>query len=393
MRKITFCLFVILLLNTLTFSQVREVDSSLKRRELVSYLKSHGKSPEAYIISKFAKHDVVLIGEPHWVRQHVTLVSGLIPRLHKRGINILAIEFARRVDQPLIDSLLNAPVYDEKLARRITMQSLVEWGYQEYVDLYKAAWKVNSKLRPGATRFRILALNGSPDWSVIKKREDLDNWQIRRGALHGETEKDWATLLIGSVLAKNQKALVYCGTHHAFTKYAQPIVSDGALLRKEDSRFGQYLHASAPTRIFMIALHTPWPGKEGYSSPPVLPADGILDQALGSSGKRWKRVGFDLNGTPFGRLVSQTAVYKHGYEPFTLDEFADGWVYVGPIWQYEAVTPIKDFINESNIEYARANSSNPALRTASIADFNRRIASSLEGVKKRWQAAASQLGR
>ena len=384
MRKTISCLIFILVVNTLTFSQIRKVEPS-ERRKLLAYLESHGKSPEAYIVSKFAKHDVVLIGEPHWVRQHVTLVSGLIPQLHKRGVNILAIEFARRIDQPLIDSLLNTPVYDEKLARRITMQSLVTWGYQEYVDLYRAAWQVNRKLPRGAARFRILALNGSPDWSIIKKREDLDNWQVRRLALHGETEKDWATLLIDSVLAKNQKALVYCGTHHAFTKYAQPIVSDGKLMRKEDSRFGQHLYASASTGIFMIALHGPWPGAAGYNSPPVLPADGILDQALESASRRWKRVGFDLNGTPFGALMSETAVYKHGYEPFTLDEFADGYIYLGPISQYDAVTPIADFIDESNIEYARSNSSNPALRTASIADFNQRIASSLEGAKKQWR--------
>jgi hypothetical protein len=140
----------------------------------------------------------------------------------------------------------------------------------------------------------------------------------------------------------------------------------------------------------MIALHSPWPGADGYGSPPVLPADGIIDETLESAGKKWRRIGFDLNGTPFGALVSQTSVYKHGYEPFTLDEFADGYVYVGPISQYEPVTTIADFIDESNIEYARANSSNPADRTASIADFNQGIASSLEVAKKRWREVAKR---
>jgi Haem-binding uptake, Tiki superfamily, ChaN len=390
MRKMVLFLIHFLLLNGLVFSQTTRVAPLAVERKLASYLNSHGKSPEAYVLSKFAKYDLVLIGEPHWVRQHVTLVSGLIPRLHKRGVNTLAIEFARRIDQPLIDALLNAPVYDEKLARQITMQSEVQWGYQEYIDLYKAAWQVNRKLPAGASRFRILGLEGSPDWSVIKRRDDLDNVQVRRAVWHGETEKDWADLLIDSVLTKNQKALVYCGTHHAFTKYAQPIVTDGKLVRKEDSRFGQYLYANAPTRIFMIALHFPWPGGAGYGSPPVLPADGVLDRTLEAAGTKWKRVGFDLNDTPFGALVSETAVYKHGYEPFTLDEFADGYIYVGPIWQYEPVTPIADFIDESNIEYARANSANPADRTKSVADFNRDIASSLEGAKKRWREVAKR---
>ena len=353
--------------------------------ELKTFLATNARTPEAYVLSKFANHDLVLIGEPHWVRQHVTLVGGLIPQLQKRGVNILAIEFARRIDQALIDSILNAPVYDEKLARRVTMQGLVQWGYQEYVDLYKAAWQVNRARAPGAERFRILALNGSPDYGVFKKREDLDDWKVRRVVLHGETEKDWATLLIDSVLAKNQKALVYSGLHHAFTKYAQPIVSDGKLVRKEDSRFGQYLYAYAPARIFMIALHGSWPGEAGYDAPPVLPADGRIDEVLESTGQRWQRAGFDLNGTPFGMMVSRAAVYKHGYEPFTMDQFADGYVYVGPIWRYESVTPIADFIDESNLQYARANSSSPADRTASIADFNRGIVAMVESAKGRWR--------
>jgi len=356
--------------------------------ELQRFLSTKPHTPEEYILSKFAKYDLVLIGEPHWVRQHVMLVSGLIPRLHERGVTILAIEFARRVDQALIDSILNATYYDERLARRVTMQGLVQWGYQEYVDLYRAAWQVNHTLPPGAPRFRILALGGAPDYGVIRTRADLDNWQVRRAVLHGETEKDWATLLIDSVLAKNQKALVYSGTHHAFTKYAQPIVSDGKLVRKEDSRFGQYLHAYAPTRIFMIALHGPWPGAAGYDAPPVLPADGSMDEALESAGSAWQRAGFDLVGIPFGAMVSRTAVYRHGHEPFTMEKFADGYIYVGPIPRYEPVTPIADFIDENNIEYARANSSDPADRKASIASFNQSIATSLEGARRRWREAS-----
>ncbi len=352
--------------------------------ELKEFLSTHAQTPEDYIVSKFAKYDLVLIGEQHWVRQQVTLVGSLIPQLHRAGIAILAIEFARRSDQALIDSLLNATEYDEKLARRITLQGLVQWGYQEYVDLYRAAWRVNHDLSPGVPRFRILALDGSPDYSVIRKHEDLDDPHVRRRMLHGETEKDWATLLIDSVLAKRKQALVYTGLHHAFTKYAQPIVSDGALLRLEDSRFGQYLHAYAPSRIFMIAMHDPWPGEAGYDAPPVLPADGSLDKALESAGSGWQRVGFDLVGTPFGAMESHTSVYKHGHEPFTMDEFADGYVYLGPISRYEPVTPIADFVDESNIDYARANSANPADRTASIESFNRSIAASLERAKRRW---------
>ncbi len=158
---------------------------------LKEFLATQAQAPEDYVVSKFATYDLVLLGEPHWVRQQVTLVSDLIPRLHRAGVDILAIEFARRSDQALIDSLLSITVYDETLARRITLQGLVQWGYQEYVDLYRSAWQANRTLPAGATRFRILALGGSPDYTLIRKREDLDDPKVRRAVLHGETEKDW----------------------------------------------------------------------------------------------------------------------------------------------------------------------------------------------------------
>ena len=102
--------------------------------------------------------------------------------------------------------------------------------------------------------------------------------------------------------------------------------------------------------------------------------------ARGRSG--WRRVGIDLIDTPFGAMESRTSVYKHGHEPFTMDEFADGYVYLGPISRYEPVTPIVDFVDESNIDYARTNSANPADRTASIEGFNGSSAASLERAKR-----------
>jgi hypothetical protein len=349
------------------------------QNELRAFLETQARTPEDYVISKFATHDVVLIGEPHWVRQHVEFVSGMIPRLYRNGIRTLAIEFARRVDQPLIDSLLAQPVYDEQLARRLMLQFLVSWGYQEYVDLYRSAWELNHSLPPDARRFRILALNGAPTWSIIKTEAEFDDWRIRFAAVHGQTEKDWAQVLIDSVLAKGEKALVYTGTHHAFTKYAQPIVGNGKLLRTENERFGQYLYQYAPQRIFMISLHHPWPGPANYDAPRVLPANGMIDDAL--SGMKQQRVGFDLIGTPFGALVSDSTVYRYGHEPFTLDKFADGYIALGPISAMEPVHPIADFINAANLDYARQNTSHPSERNRSAEEFNADIASALQYVE------------
>lgn len=73
--------------------------------KLRKYPSTDAHTFEAHVVAKFAKYDLVLIGEPHWIRQRVALVSNFLPELHPRGVNILAIACARRIDQAPIDSV------------------------------------------------------------------------------------------------------------------------------------------------------------------------------------------------------------------------------------------------------------------------------------------------
>jgi hypothetical protein len=297
-------------------------------------------------------------------------VQKLIPLLHASGIFYLGYEFARRIDQPLIDSLLSGPVYDDSLARKIIFKQFVHWGYQEYVDVFKAAWEVNRNLRAGARTFRILGLNNSPDWSLIKTTEDRDKGSVMTLVWHGETEEDWAKVLLDVVVSQGEKALVYCGSHHAFTEYRQPIAANGKFIRFGDVRVGNHVYQKIGKRTCTIKLHAPWISAEGYDRPLVLAADGYIDAAIRQMEPRYQRAGFDLTATPFGALPGETSVYKFGYEQFALDTIYDGYIIQGPLSGYRGVTPIRDFVNATNLAEARAQSPNPALRTASAQDFN-----------------------
>jgi len=113
--------------------------------ELVEYILQHQQTPEDYIIAKFRDHDVVFLGEFHRIRHDVELVQRLIPICYQNGVRVLALEFADRQDQPLIDSLLSLPSYDESIARLVTFRSAREWAYQEYLDIYKAAWALKCR--------------------------------------------------------------------------------------------------------------------------------------------------------------------------------------------------------------------------------------------------------
>ena len=369
MKHLMLCICAIVLCVTVCRPQISPSLDLKTISNVVEYIASHYQSPEQYVLSKFNDHDIVFLGEFHRIKHDPEFVQRLIPLLHNAGVNYLGYESARRRDQVLIDSLLNAPSYDEQLARLITFKEFVHWGYQEYVDIFKAAWKLNQTLSPGSRRFRILGLNNSPDWSVIKTPEDRDKGAVMALVWHSETEEDWAKVLFDVVVSQGGKALVYCGSHHAFTEYRQPIVINGKFIRFGDTRVGNAVFQRIGKRAFTIKLHAPWISADGYDQPPVLAADGYIDAMLNKLEPKYQRVGFDLAGTPFGSLPGETSIYRFGYKHFTLDTIYDGYVCQGPLASYKGVTAIRDFVNETNLGEARAQSPNPNMRNATAADF------------------------
>ena len=117
----------------------RPVLEAARLAPLLAYADSAWRSPEAYVLAAFARHDVVLLGEFFKIRQNVQLVQDLIPRLYAAGIANLGIEYALSDDQAEIDAMLTAPAWEEARARTVTFHWLVTWGYQEYIELYRAA--------------------------------------------------------------------------------------------------------------------------------------------------------------------------------------------------------------------------------------------------------------
>jgi hypothetical protein len=350
--------------------------------KLAAWLEVEGETPENYVVGLFSDHDVVFLGEQHRVKQDALLVQSLIEPLYKAGVRVLATEFGRREEQAEIDSLLGAPEWDEDLAREIAFRQSVFWGYREYVDIYRSAWTLNQGLPDGARQFRILGMNDSPDWSYVKSEADRNDGAIMRQVWGGTSEEDWANVILAAV-DSGEQVLVYSGIHHAFTEYRQPIVINGEFRRFDSSlRCGNHVFAVLGKRAVTVFLHAPWNGRGGYGSRMRHPADGVIDALMLAEGPR--PVGFDLADGPFGEIRAEDAVYRHGYEDFKLADFCDGWIYTQPISECVGVTPIPGWVNESNLEFARALSPNPGFRQASVEEFNEGIARDAQ-MHRRWR--------
>lgn len=332
------------------------LDQKLKS-DLLSHLRQNFKSPEDYVLSKFKDNEIVFIGEYHRIRHDARLIQRLIPRLYKAGITNLGIEFGVYRDQERVDRLINAPAYDEQAARDIMFNFGCYWAFQDYMDIYRAAWEVNHELPPGAPRFRVVNLNAYMDWSFVKTAADRNDPEVMKKTFpDGDSDKVMAEVIIKEFVDKGQKALIYSGIHHAFTRYHQPVCDNGKFIRFVTNRMGNRVYKRLGEKVFTIYLHAPW-SDMNYEKE-LYPAGGVID-ALFADQPSFRPVGFDLAGSPFGELAGPGSLYEQGYQTFTLKLYADGYIFTMPLSQYQGVTVDEKFITEANFKRAVEQIPNP----------------------------------
>ncbi|KEO73047.1 hypothetical protein EL17_15665 [Anditalea andensis] len=347
--------------STITIGLIIMFFSCVNKKEnetLVKSIKSHSLSPEQYIVEKFRTHQVIFIGENHFIKEQVELIKDLIPVLYENGVYNLGTEFIRYSDTGMINELISGSTYSEELARQITFNSVWHWGYQEYLDIYKAAWELNSKLAVDAPRFRIFGIEDDMDFSFVQSEEDYSNPDIMKKVFKSkgdfeENEGYSAYAVDKEVIEKSQKALIHCGIHHAFTGYLQPIIKDKTLIGYEKERMGNLVKNKLGDRTMTVFIHGPWYDRNGYDNQ-VLPLDGVLDSLFSIRENRHVYpFGIDTKGTLLGELKGINAVYQYGYTDFSLRDFCDGYIFLKPINEYRTVTPIDGFVKPENVEYIK----------------------------------------
>jgi uncharacterized iron-regulated protein len=328
-----------------------------QQQELTSYLKAHWKTPEDYVVDKFATYDLVFIGEYHRIKHDPELIQALIPRLYKAGVRNLGLEFTCSEDQEKVDALLASTAYDENLVRYLFRQ-YTPWPYVEYMDIYRRAWELNRSLPASAPRFRVVNLGYKPNFRALREGhpEDWRNvWQ------KGDPDEFMAQVILKEFVAPGRKALIYSGMHHAFTRYHQPIYDfdHAKFIRFNQTRMGNIVHDKVPAKVFTIFLHSPWPTRKS-SEESAYPAAGLIDRVMQDLPD--KRVGFDVQGSPFGRLRDPNTYYAFGYEDFTLDAYTDGYIFQKAFSDYAGVTTDKDFITAKELPEILENFPNPQAR-------------------------------
>jgi hypothetical protein len=230
-------------------------------------------------------------------------------------------------------------------------------------------------------------LNYREDWSqATPQMNESGGYEAWKKVWHkGTLDEHMAAVARREFIERGHKALIYCGLHHAFTRYKQPETDEKntRALRFMDRRTGNLLRAYIGDRVCTIGLHAPWTRRDGGYEAPVR---GLVDRAVAESGLA--RVGFDVYETPLGELGAPDVIYAVGYSDFRFGYLADGWVWLAPFERYEGCTVDEGFITPANLEEARGLVS-PAERAAlkTVADFVRemRAGADFERARRKWR--------
>jgi hypothetical protein len=344
-------LLLLYIVFNLPFGSKYRVLSESELQGYLDYLQSSVSDPYEFVSKKFTRYDVVLVGEIHATFQYTEFIQKLIPYLYRRnGVKIIGWEFGASSTQEEVDSLLTAPDFHRDKFIDISRKNVYWRNFQEYLNLFRVIWEFNAQLPPRAEPIRLLQLGSE----FVPRRLYSPDPEIRRKeAERFYYDKKISRIIEREALEKNEKALVYTGFHHAFTRYRQPKMF---FLKRtgEQRRGGNFLYDKYPDRVYFIAPHFPaahrWyplnrflPFFAPDRNKTYYPFQGVIDQVYA---RHQRPLAFDARSSPFGELKDNYSYYSiDRLGGLKLEDFCDGYLMLCSFDEIDPVHPIEDWVN------------------------------------------------
>lgn len=370
--KLAVCAVLLLLSSTLA-------TACATPHSITDYVKNNHQTPEDYVVSKFEDRDIIFLGESHYVAENLIFIQDLVPRLYEAGVYNLVWEFADYEQQEKVDRLISASSYDERLASEISATWVDGWGYQEYTDVYRAAWELNNSLPEGAKKFRIIAVNLREP--VEKMEPGVRTWEERNrgygGSFYHMGNFFWAKVIDKEVIQKDEKALVYAGFGHTATRFYNDRQRPKANGISAGNLIYDYI---GKERVMALNLHGTLHIEVDDSR--------TFETAMEALPEEMQRAGLDTAGTP----IADFATKKVGYisenrkaADFTISDIADGYIYLGtPYCEMTPVSMIPNFANEFTLPIlqVRLQADNPRDEPYAADEYNEMKAESSTEIMK-----------
>ncbi|HUW19346.1 MAG TPA: ChaN family lipoprotein [Sedimentisphaerales bacterium] len=310
--------------KALKVSQIPEDDYAY----LVGWLDKNSNSPEDYVIDLFEKHQIVIFGEFHNVKEHKDFVIDLIPRLyHEAGVRSIGLEVVRHTDNQRLKELVTTPKCDREDTLQLARDQLAhEWNSKEHWDIIEAVWRLNKSLKQNQEKMQLFGLTPNFNWTeffINTKTKPENSPEYKKAMKMGLAfDPTMAEQVEKKIIEKGQKGLVFVGRCHDFTHYEfPPEVNFGRPI------MGNLLYKKYGDRVFQVWLASGW----------LPPFEGVMKL------RGHKPAGFDLYASPFANILSPP---NWDAPEVPLSKIARGYVYFGPRAKLHKNTPIKGFVTD-----------------------------------------------
>jgi len=343
-----------------------------------------GAQPAADIVVDLLQtSDVVLIGESGYVSQQVEFVADLISILHSAGVHHLGYQYANTVDQALIDDLITSSVFDEQLARTILFNHLSVLGFQEHVEVFRAAWEVNRRKVSSEEPFRIIGLSPRLNYEAITNEDDIEDPEVMNWVFaSGVPDAVMAQIISSEFLDRHVKAVAFLQMDHAFTGFQrQGYEEELRAIGFDGVRTGNALRADYGERVVTAALHGPVQSarsRTGFG----YPTGSIVENAVATL-EDGASIGFRTAGSPFAEVPMVGDILSvDGDGEVTLSDYTDAYLVVAPLARLTAVTPIPGFITAENLDEAVRTFPGVSPQDVTVDDMNEFIAGNAQSMAK-----------
>jgi len=335
MRAVRSLSLVLALCSGMVQGQDRINAARLERGDLepfINQLKQHGLGPVDYLVEKFKRHDVVLLGETHLIRENCRFIGRAVdPLYHRAGVRRLASEFMRSRNTDRANQLVTASEFDDALVVKLFKD--LPWptfGFREYMDILRAVWKLNQSLPHEAEKMEIIGLDSN--WNQYDLWFNIED-PAKKFQVRVDREKHMTRSLVEGAFEKKKKTLVHIGIAHTVTC--------------QGLRLGTVLREKYGSRLFQVVLHHAFPSRRKPAK-----TTWVLEEAFAAAGG--KPVGFDLADSPLGNLYDVGVAWWRMKKNARLSDFILGYVIFKPHEELNRVTWVDGFLDAKNFEESRA---------------------------------------
>ena len=276
-----------------SFTEYPNIDDVEQYR---AFMHSQNTSPKEYIFKLFKKYDIVIIGETfHGESTQWEMFSDVIKdKRFAENIGHVFTEYGSVIHQNKVDTFLNKEfVNDSELEKNAAcIMDFMSGGYYYFL---KDCNIVNSKL-PDSLKVKV-HFTDIIDWNYLTR-------YTRYFTAHNLEKRDslMAKVIIDWYKKTNKKCLVVTNYRHAFG-YAggvSNVKNKPNFFHLTKGNQGQYIYENFPNKTACVVQNSPSVGAKAVFFPLFEPINrGIWNKAFKLN--NYKKVGFDLKGSPFGK--------------------------------------------------------------------------------------------